>query len=317
MIASVALAFALIVLLVKVGKIDLRVTLHQLRSVSLISFAGIAALNVLLVYHSTEKWSNIDAAWRHPSDSVQPGITSHALTSIGPAVGIFLPMQLAMAPARTLGTYFNGRALKRGTGGTLLKVGFDAYTIGLLAVASGITWFSHGRAIVVAVLAVGPLVRTIRWLSSLIDIHKAELRNSILRSVSAEQQSGILNAALARQLVALSALRRGTVVLMSSQTAEAVGIHIPIWQIGAAIPLVSVANTIALTHGGIRLNDLAGAGALEVFGTSFATGAQWVLANCVLVSMFCFLFAVCAAIALGAGRTAAPVTGFEIQEDNQ
>ena len=49
-VASVALAVVLIALLIKVGRINLRVTLEQLRSVSLISFTKLALLNVLLVY---------------------------------------------------------------------------------------------------------------------------------------------------------------------------------------------------------------------------------------------------------------------------
>jgi hypothetical protein len=327
MVLSVALALALIVLLVKVGKVDLRVTLQQLKRVSLMSFAKIALLNALLVYLSTEKWRIIDAAWRCPSDSAPSRTTSYALTSIGLAIGIFLPLQLAMATARTLGTYVHGRAVKRGTVGTLLEQGFDVYMVGFLAVASGVTWFYHGgaktwalcaaAAITLALLAVGPTVRIIRRLAATCNASTAESHNRILRSVWALQHSGILNAALARRLVVLSALRTGTVVLMSIQTAEAVGLHIPVWQMAAAIPLVSLANIIAVTPGGIGLNDLAGAGALKVFGTPFAIGAQWVLANRVLVSMSYLLFAVCAAIALGAGRMAAPGTGFEIQEDNQ
>jgi uncharacterized membrane protein YbhN (UPF0104 family) len=85
----------------------------------------------------------------------------------------------------------------------------------------------------------------------------------------------------------------------------------------AAIPFVSVANIIAVTPGGIGINDLAGAGALQVFGIPFAIGAQWVLANRVLVSASYLMFAICATIALGAGRMAAPGAGFKIQEDNQ
>jgi hypothetical protein len=54
-VASVALAAALIVLLIRIGKVDLRVTLQQLRSVSLAAFAKIALLHAVLVYLSTEK----------------------------------------------------------------------------------------------------------------------------------------------------------------------------------------------------------------------------------------------------------------------
>jgi hypothetical protein len=327
MVLTVALAVALIVLLVKVGKVDLRVTLQQLKSVRLVSFARIALLNALLIYLSTEKWRIIDAAWRRPSDSLPSRTTSYALTSVGLAMGIFLPLQFAMAAARTLGTYVHGAALKRGAAGTLLEQGFDVYMVGFLAVASGITWFYHGgaktwalcaaAAIALALLAVGPTVWTIRRLAAKCNTSADEPHNRILRSVWALQHSGILNAALARRLVVLSALRTATVVLMSIQTAEAVGLFIPAWLMAAAIPFVSVANIIAVTPGGIGINDLAGAGALQVFGIPFAIGAQWVLANRVLVSASYLMFAICATIALGAGRMAAPGAGFKIQEDNQ
>jgi hypothetical protein len=327
MIASIALAFALIVLLVKVGKVDLRLTLQQLKSVSLIAFAKIALLNALMIYLSTEKWRSIDAAWRRSSDSVQPRLTSYALTSVGLAMGIFLPLQLAMAAARTLGTYVHGRALKRGTAGTLLEQGFDVYTVAFLAIASGVTWFFQGGAktwalcvsasIVLALLSVGPSMFLIRWLFASCSTPTTEPHNRILRSVWAIQHSGILNAGLARRLVVLSALRTGTVVLMSIQTAKAVGLQVPSWQMAAAVPLVSVAAIIAVTPGGIGLNDLAGAGALKVFGTPFVIGAQWVLANRVLVSVSYLLVASCAIVVLCAEKVVALYIGDIIQEDNQ
>jgi uncharacterized membrane protein YbhN (UPF0104 family) len=223
-------------------------------------------------------------------------------------MGIFLPLQLAMAAARTLGTYVHGRALKRGTAGTFLEQGFDVYMVGFLAIASGITWYCHGGAriwaicasasIVLALLAAEPSVRVIRWLAARLNTPASGPFNRILDSMHALQHSGILNAGLARRLVILSALRTGIVVLMSIQTAEAVGLHIPFWQMAAAVPFVSVVTIIAVTPGGIGLNDLAGAGALDVFGTPFATGAQWVLANRVLVSASYLFVAACAAILL-------------------
>ncbi len=314
MFVSVALAAALIILLMKIGKVDLRVTLQQLKSVSLISVAKIVLLNVLMVCFSTEKWRTIDAAWRGPSDLVPSRTTSYALTSVGLAIGIVLPLQLAMAAARTLGTYFHGGALKRGTGGTLLEQGFDVYTVCFLAAASAITWYRHGGAktwaicasasIVLALLAVEPSVRIIRWLAARLKAPASGPFNRILHSVRALQHSGISNAGLARRLVVLSALRTGIVVLMSIQTAGAVGLHIPFWQMAAAVPFVSVVTIIAVTPGGIGLNDLAGAGALDLFGTPFATGAQWVLANRILLTVSYLLIAACAAIVLGLGKSA-------------
>lgn len=314
MVASLMLAVALILLLLKVGKIDLRVTVEQLKHVSVGAFAKILLLNALLVYFSTEKWRSIDAAWRRPGDSVPPRSTSYALTSVGLALGIFLPVQLAMAAVRTLGTYVHGRALKRGTAGTLLEQGFDLYMVSFLALASGITWYIRGGAktwllsatisILFALLAVKPVVNMLRRVAARWKAPTSGRFNRMLHSVWELQHSGILNAGLARRLVILSALRTGIVVLISIQTADAVGIYIPFWHMAAAIPFVSLASIIALTPGGFGLNDFAGAGALALFGTPFATGAQWVLANRVLIATTYLLFATCASIALYAGKIA-------------
>ncbi len=315
MLVSVGLAAALIILLIKIGKVDLRVTMQQLKSVSLTSIAKLVLLNVLMVCFSTEKWRTIDAAWRRPSDLVPSRTTSYALTSVGLAIGIVLPLQLAMATARTLGTYFHGGALKRGTGGTLLEQGFDVYTVCFLAAASAMTWYRRGGAktwaicasisIVLALLAVEPAVRITRWLAGRWEAPTGGPFSRRLLSVWELLHSGILHASLARRLVVLSVLRTGVVVLMSIQTAEAVGLNIPFWRMAAAIPFVSVATIVVLTPGGLGLNDLAGAGALRIFGTPFATGAQWVLANRVLVSASYLLLAACAAGVLGVeGRAA-------------
>ncbi len=317
-VASIGLAILLIALLIKVGKINLRVTLQQLRSVSLISFAKLALLNLLLVYFSTEKWRSIDAAWRRSSDSVPSRTTSFALTSAGLALGMLFPVHLAMATARTLGTYVHGRPLKRGTAGTLLEQSFDLLVVAFLAVASGATWFYRGGAMMwtlsavamtaLALLAVGPSIRLIRWLAASYNARTTAPRNRILRNFWELQHSGILNAGLARRLVMLSVGRFVVVVLMSIQTAEAIGVHIPLWQMAAAIPFVIFASVIALTPGGLGVNELTAVTALKVFGTPLAVGAQWALANRVLLAVSYFLVATCAAIMPGAGRIMAPRT---------
>jgi len=227
-------------------------------------------------------------------------------------MGNFLPQQLAMATARTFGIRVHGGALKRGTAGTLLEQSFDAITVGLLAVASGITWFCHGGAKTwtlcaavatgLALLAVGPSVTFIQWLVAFLKTRTILRGGRLFRTVSELQYSGILNTSLARRLVMLSALRFGTVVWMSVQTAEAVGLHIPAWQMAAAIPFVVFATIIAVTPGGIGLNELACAGALQIFGTPMAIGAQWALANRVLISASYFFVAACAAILLLTGK---------------
>jgi hypothetical protein len=317
-VASAGLGILLIALLIKVGRLDLRVTAQQLRSVSLIAFGKLVALNVLLVYLSSEKWRSIDAAWRRSSDSVPSRTTSFALTSAGLALGMFLPVQIAMATARTLGTYFHGRPLKRGTGGTLLEQGFDLLTVAFLAVASWATWLYSGGALMwtlsavamttLALLAVSPSIRLIRWLAAFYNARTAAPRNRILLSFWELQHSGVLNARLALRLVILSVARFCVTVLMSVQTAQAIGLHIPPWQMAASIPVVVFASVIALTPGGIGVNELAAVTALKIFGTPLAIAAQWAIANRVLVAASYIVIAAGAAAILAAERIMAPRT---------
>jgi len=81
-----------------------------------------------------------------------------ALTSIGVALGQVLPVQLSMSIARTVGTYFQGGALRRGTGGTLFEQSFDVLIVAFLAVASGITRLYGGGGTMWTMCAIGMIV---------------------------------------------------------------------------------------------------------------------------------------------------------------
>jgi uncharacterized membrane protein YbhN (UPF0104 family) len=94
----------------------------------------------------------------------------------------------------------------------------------------------------------------------------------------------------------LSAVRFGVVVLMAGQTAEAIHAGIPLWHMAAAVPFVVIATIIAVTPGGIGVNELTSATALKFFGTPLAIAGQWSLANRFLVTASCFAVATCAAI---------------------
>jgi uncharacterized membrane protein YbhN (UPF0104 family) len=150
---STLLTVLLIALLVKISKLDLRTTLQQLRNVSWISFTGLVLLTTLHVYLSSQKWRCVDASLRHPSDSAPSRTMSFALTSTGVALGQILPVQVSMSIARTVGTYFHGRAFKRGTGGTLFEQSFDFLIVCLLAIASGVTRLYRGGAVMWTVCA--------------------------------------------------------------------------------------------------------------------------------------------------------------------
>lgn len=313
-ISSVALSAVLIFLIIRIGKIDLRSTWHQIEGTHRTIFIKLVLLNVLLVYLSTEKWRSVDAALRHASDSVPSRTTSFGVTSAGMALGLVLPVQLGMSVARTLGTHFYGSPLKRGTAGTLLEQSFDLLIVVFLTVASGATWLAGGGGVMwassavamiaLALLAVGPLIRLIRWLSSCLAnaVARQNRRWGALRSLSELLHSGILSAGLARRLVVLSAARFIVVVLMAGETAQAIGAPIPLWNMAAAIPFVFLACLVGVTPGGLGVNELASASALKIFGIPFSVGAQWALANRVLGVASCFLVAALAATLLGIRR---------------
>jgi uncharacterized membrane protein YbhN (UPF0104 family) len=324
-LASAALTILLIVLLVKVGKIDLRVTFQQLRSVTLVSLAQLVLLTGLHVYLSSQKWRCVDAALRRPSDAVPSRTMSFALTSIGVALGQVLPVQLSMSVARTVGTYFQGGALRRGTGGTLFEQSFDVLIVVFLAAASGITRVSRGGGtmwttwaigvIAFALLAIGPAVRLIRAQAMSLTSRSGGTRNRILRSIADFHQSGLLNEGLARKLMALSAARFVVQALMAAQAAKMIGVQIPLWHLAAAMPFVIIACVIVVTPAGLGVNELSYATALHMFGTPLAIGAQWALANRFLVASSCFVVAVCATALLGLEKIVAPRAPMITQEE--
>jgi uncharacterized membrane protein YbhN (UPF0104 family) len=319
-LASVALGVILMALLIRIGKIDLRLTGHQLESVRPIVFIKLVLLNGLLIYLSTEKWRMVDTALRRTADSVPSRITSFAVTSAGMALGLVLPVQLGMTAARTLGTYAYGRALKRGTAGTLFEQSFDLLTVVFLAVASGATWFYGGGVVMwigsatvmtaLALLAAGPSIRLIRWIAAYSGqtVARPAWIGTVLQSFSQLQYSGVLSAALARRLIILSAARFTVVVLTAGQTAEAINAQIPLWRMAAAMPFAAVANVIAVTPGGIGVNELTSVTALHLFGTPLALASQWALANRCLGIASCFVVAACALLMLGAEKSLAPGT---------
>jgi uncharacterized membrane protein YbhN (UPF0104 family) len=317
--ASAALTVFLVFLLIKISKLDLRVTVQQLKSVSWVSFSELVLLTGLHVYLSSLKWRRVDANLRRSSESAPTRAMSFALTSTGVALGQILPVQLSMSVARTLGTYFHGRAVKRGTVGTLFEQGFDVLIVGFLVIASGVTRFCGGGGLMwtisalgmtgFAILAIGPLIHLIRR-------QVFAPTNRVFRLIGKLQQSGLMNPALSRQLMGLSAARFAIQVLMAGQTAEAIGVHIPLWHLAAAMPFVIIACVIVVTPGGLGVNELSYAATLHLFGTPLNVGAQWALANRVLVASSCLVVAACAISLLGLSRIITPDRQAELMQED-
>jgi len=355
--ASLVLSILLLALLIRASHLDLRAMLQQLGDVRWPAALRLLLLNVLLILVSTEKWRRIDDAWRSPSDAVQPRSTSFALTSLGFGLGVFLPVQIAMSAARTLGTFMSGSAIKRGTAGTLYEQSFDLGTVGFFAIASGIAHYTtRGIAastiyvwtitaatlLLLALGLAGSLARLIRlsaqavaralqrpepwtgWCPRFVTFFLANqgpmrqpttisprLREK-LRQLS---DSPVLSPHLARQLILLSAARFFIVVLMSVTTATAIGLQIPFAHMTMAIPFVVMASVIALTPGGLGINELAGSGALTLFGTPFALAARWSIANRLLITASYLSIAIVTVVFLSVAKLAAS-TGSAPCEDH-
>ena len=86
---------------------------------------------------------------------------------------------------------------------------------------------------------------------------------------------------------------------MAGEAAQAIGVDIPLWHLAAAMPFVIIACVIVVTPGGLGVNELSYATMLHLFGTPLHVGAQWALANRVLVASSCFVVAACALALLG------------------
>lgn len=327
LLGSIALGAMLIWLLIRLGKVNVAVTWRQLEEASPVDFLKLAALNALMVWLSAVKWRSVDAVLRRDDDAVPSRTSAFAMSSVGMALGLVLPVQLGMTAARTVGTRVYGRMLKRGTGGTLFEQSFDLLAVVLLGAASTVTWFCRGGAGIWAICvasavatglggmrpALWVLRRALKWMSERANLRLGSwvLRRqdsflaSVLQGLCEVEGSGLVKAGLARRLLALSVARFGVVVLMAKQTAEMAGAHIALWQMGAAIPFATLANLIAVTPGGIGLTELTSVTALHLFGAPLGMTSQWALANRILGTGSSFAVAACALLFLGVKRLAA------------
>lgn len=301
-LGSLIVGNALLRLLLVISRVDLCGIFQRVRSVDTLSFVDLSLLVGVNIYLSTQKWQIMDRVLRHRTDPELPAFTAFAVTSAGNLLGQFLPVQLSMVVARTLGTWTRGRALRRGTVGTLIEQGFDVLTICFLMMASAGTRLLRGDAalwfllaILAALLALGPVGAMAGWLrrvriDPVISPHKRLDR--LKRSLLQLQESGLLEASVARRLMALSFARFGVLVLMAGQITTAIRADVPVWHLAAAMPFVVFSNAVAITPGGLGITELTYAAALNLFGTPVATGAAWALANRFLVIAATFAVAI-------------------------
>jgi hypothetical protein len=277
---------------------------------------ALAEITVLLgfnTYLAGEKWRLLDQQLGPGGYGVMPRTAYFAWTAVGVGLGQILPTQLSLALCRSLGSHLHQRSgLMRGAGLTIFEQLFDIAAAGLLGLASVAVLLAGGGGLVwmicalVACAAGFALCQASIWLaahaSSCAGVGAAQKSAGLRRLLIAWSPSPLVAPGIGRRLFALSLLRFATLVLVAAASASAVPLEIPIWRLAAALPFAVVGNALAVTPGGLGVNEWAASSALFAFGTPFGIAAQWALANRALVAVAAFAGAVVGSLVLVGAR---------------
>jgi uncharacterized membrane protein YbhN (UPF0104 family) len=304
-VASGVLALVLLIALAKIAQVDLAHLLRLLAEVKLLPFAALMLLTSLHILLAGEKW-------RLVQERIAPGAElsrrlCFCFTAIGTAAGQFLPMQVATALTRSFGTHVvTGTGAVRGALATVFEQMFDVSVVALCGIASGyclwsgdLGWWSAGAAAAVTsgFMLVGPVLATAAAATKWLVTAHSIVGDRIGRFGRTLAESGLFEQQLTRRLFALSVFRFVVLWLMAIATTHAVGLNISSLQLAAALPLVVLATTLAVTPGGIGVNEWTFAAALAGMGVDFETATQCALVNRVLVAAAALTIGVAGVIA--------------------
>ena len=292
-IASGVLALALLIALIVIAQVDLSHVLRLLASVQLLPFAALMIVTGVHVMLAAEKWRLVE---RHIAPGAElPRRLCFCFTAIGAAAGQIVPMQVATALARSLGAHLvNGSGAVRSALATVFEQSFDIVVVFLCGLASvyclwrgDIGWWPVGAvaAFATGFLLAPPMLGVLAAAMERLAKAPTAFGGTIGRFGHALAASGLFDARLTRRLLVLSALRFVMLWLMTVATTHAVGLNVSSVQIAAALPFVVFAMALAVTPGGVGVNEWAFVAALVAFGVDFETATQCALVNRVLVGV--------------------------------
>jgi hypothetical protein len=290
---SLAIGAALLALLVKVSGLHLQEMLSRFSAMDRLAFIRLTCLMAVNALLSSLKWRITDRAMRRTSDGSPSQFDSFVLSAMGSALAQVLPAQISMSVVRTLGTRIHGRAFQRGTLGTLFEQSFDVWFGCSLMFASVATYLWHGGlaiwlalSVIVAVVAIAAAGTILGFLRRLASKALNDGANAVgwRRFAIKLSNSALLEPALGRKLMFLSALRFTTFVLMAGETSAAIHAGVPLWHLGVAMPFAVFSAAAGITPGGLGISEFTYAGVLRALGTPLAVSTQWALANRLLIS---------------------------------
>ena len=291
--ASAALAFALLFALVARGHVDLAALGQKLAHVRPLHFLGLVLATALHVLLAGEKWRAVEE--RLTGREHLPHRLCFAFSALGAALGQFLPLQVATAATRSLGSrLFTGSGALRSALATFFEQGFDVLAIGLAGLASvyclwaGKLAYWPVAACLAAALGWSLCSPALAFAGACVEwLERSRVgrlpRIKALAGIIA--RSRLLEGALARRLLTISMARFLVLCLMADLTTRASGIEVSTLRLAASLPLVVLATAVAITPAGIGVNEWSLAASLTAFGADFETATQWALMNRVLVAM--------------------------------
>jgi hypothetical protein len=292
LLASAALAALLLYLLIACTGLDLAALRWSLVGVRPEAFAAIVLLLGFNSFLAGEKWRLITRRLDQETGPGMPRLLYFAFTSIGVALGQVMPGSLSLVASRSVGAHLHGgRALVRGASATVLDFFFDFLVATGFALAGVLALIGGGgeRSWAFLALAIGiggfllygsaARLATIaaRWLAT-------GDAGRFPRFCTAIAGSPLLEPDVGRLLLAISLVRFLVLVLISAISAQAIRVDVPLWQLAAAQPFATIANVLAITPGGLGLNEWALSSALFALGTSVAVSAQLALVTRILVA---------------------------------
>ena len=314
LLASAVLAAILMALLFAFTDLDLAAIGRLLLGTNPQAFAEIVLLLSLNNVLAGEKWRLIAVRLQEDDGRPMPRLLYFAFTSIGVALGQFLPAQLTLVFSRSIGAYlYGGRPLVGGAVATGFDYFFDLLVAVFFALSSTLVLVSVGGAVTWALCA---FVITIAGFvlygaAARLAVGTARALGSRGRSrfhgfCTTIALSPLLAPRIGRRLLAISVLRFGVLVLMGAASANAVALDVPLWRLAAALPFAAITNALAITPGGIGVNEWAASSVLFALGTPFQVSAQWAVVNRVLVAIAAGLCGIAGIIIAAAARASRP-----------
>lgn len=289
---SAALGGFLLVYLLVHAKLDLHATALLVQGISPVSLVEVTLLFGLYNVLGAEKWRLIDRNLQGPGCREMTRPLYFAFTAIGSGLGQIMPVQLSLLLSRSVGAHLHGgRGLMRGGSAVALDQFFDILVAAGLALASAVILTVGGGAVtwflIVAITAVvaGALYgKLVTRLTRGADALARRRDGRLSRWCAGIALSPLLAPGIGRRLLAISALRFMVLVLIGAASAQTTSAQVAVWQLAVSMPFAIFANAVAITPGGLGVNEWTMSTVLVALGVPFHSAAQWAVVNRLLVA---------------------------------